>query len=241
MIKLNGLIVTPTVFPDKTSQVWKLPENIFVTYGHNVVTWEFENEAELITVCQLGDLLDRNAILHVPFLPYGRQDKAVRNDSTFGACTFSQIINMFYNKIETLDAHSTRWFTPRMKSIYPFTQINESINKTGATSVCFPDKGAMLRYEIALNTIVLDKTRDQSTGEVTGLEVKSGRDIKDANILIVDDICDGGRTFIEAAKLLYSLGASQVNLYTTHGIYSKGVDVLREANIKRIFNYKGEV
>jgi ribose-phosphate pyrophosphokinase len=58
--------------------------------------------------------------------------------------------------------------------------------------------------------------------------------------LIVDDICDGGGTFVLAANYLHSLGAKNIALYTTHGIYSKGTDVLSDNHISRIFNYKGE-
>lgn len=42
MIKLNGYEVKPTIFPDGTSQVWKLPE-MSILNSVNVITWEFEN------------------------------------------------------------------------------------------------------------------------------------------------------------------------------------------------------
>ncbi len=240
MIKLNGHLVTPTLFPDGTSQVWKLPEAWFKYLDdENQVEWIFENEAELIHVCQLGDLLKGSAQLYMPFLPYGRQDKKVSNETTFALDTFLTIIDIFYPVIQTLDAHSK---SSICDSIYPAKEIKFAIESTGCTSVCFPDKGAKARYNVELRNIILDKVRDQSTGEITGLAIAEGtKHAKGANILIIDDICDGGRTFIEAAKLLYKWEAKEVNLYTTHGLYTKGLDCLREAGIKRIFNYKGEV
>lgn len=39
--------------------------------------------------------------------------------------------------------------------------------------------------------------------------------------LIVDDICDGGGTFVGLAKELRAAGATRVYLYVTHGIFSK--------------------
>ena len=45
--------------------------------------------------------------------------------------------------------------------------------------------------------------------------------------MIVDDICDGGQTFIELAKALEKQGAHQIFLYVTHGIFSKGLDTLK--------------
>lgn len=237
MIKLNGHLVTPTIFPDGTSQVWKLSQHYFQV--DNKVEWIFENEAELIHVCQLGQLLRYDAELYVPFLPYGRQDKIVSNETTFALHTFISMIELFFYSISTLDAHSV---SLDYKNIYPKKEIQFAVDSSGCNLVCFPDKGAQTRYsETQANPLILDKVRDQSTGEITGLAIASGPSPKDHSILIVDDICDGGRTFIEAAKLLYKEGAKEVNLYTTHGLYTKGLDCLREAGIKRIFNYKGEV
>jgi ribose-phosphate pyrophosphokinase len=45
------------------------------------------------------------------------------------------------------------------------------------------------------------------------------------DFLIVDDICDGGRTFIELAKVLRPWTTGKIYLYVTHGIFSNGLDV----------------
>jgi ribose-phosphate pyrophosphokinase len=45
-------------------------------------------------------------------------------------------------------------------------------------------------------------------------------DVENEECLIVDDICDGGRTFLEIAKILKARGASSIELYVTHGIFS---------------------
>lgn len=242
MIKLNGIVITPTIFPDKTSQIWKIPEDLLSATEYKVV-WEFENEAELIHVCQLGELLGYNADLYLPFLPYGRQDKEVGNDKTFALNTFIAIVDMFFNKVSTLDAHSTDLFPVYWKSIAPVNAICVAITETCCDAVCFPDKGAKKRYsDISLRQITLDKDRNQETGEILGLKVAENElFIKHARVLVVDDLCDGGRTFTEAAKLLYEKGAREVHLYTTHGIYSKGLEPLKQADIKRIFNGNGEV
>ena len=59
-------------------------------------------------------------------------------------------------------------------------------------------------------------------------------------MLIVDDICDGGKTFELLAEQLYSNGAEEVNLFVTHGLFTKGLRPLKNAGIKRIFTNKGE-
>ena len=54
-------------------------------------------------------------------------------------------------------------------------------------------------------------------------------------MLIVDDLCDAGGTFIGSAQVLRDAGARSVSLYVTHGLFSKGVGNLLEQGIDRIY------
>jgi ribose-phosphate pyrophosphokinase len=247
MIKLNGQLITPTIFPDKTSQVWKIDENYIGAF--NLIEWTFESESELMHVAQLKELVtsfyaNAQVSLYLPYLPYGRQDKIVSNDATFALTTFANLINsLSFSSVSMVDPHSDAALKliKRSVAITPFKEIFDIIEKT-ETTCCFPDKGASTRYgglNAQCGALVLDKVRDQLSGEITGLSVIGN--VQPIRYLIIDDICDGGRTFIEAAKALYAAGALEVNLYITHGIFSKGTQVLRDAGIKRIFTYKGEI
>ncbi len=243
MIFLNGKPVRPTMFPDGTSQVWKLDEPIS---QECVITWEFENEGEVIHVAQLVTLLKtlgRSPQLNIPFLPYGRQDKGISNHSTFALRVFAeQIQAMGFARISTLDAHSDVFLKlAGAENVSPKELIYDVLVKTRAQVVALPDHGASLRYDFpGWPTITGQKERDALTGSLlyNGLV---GCDVAGKTVLIVDDICDGGMTFILFAKLLYGAGAKDVQLWTTHGIYSKGIQVLKDAGISRIFNRKGEV
>ncbi|UUZ75448.1 hypothetical protein LP414_27415 [Polaromonas sp. P1(28)-13] len=66
-----------------------------------------------------------------------------------------------------------------------------------------------------------DKTRDTLTGKITGTAVYS-QDVGNRDFLILDDICDGGRTFLELAKELRKLTTGKLYLYVSHGIFSQG-------------------
>jgi phosphoribosylpyrophosphate synthetase len=82
------------------------------------------------------------------------------------------------------------------------------------------------------------------TGEIVGLDVYG--EVEGKNIYILDDICDGGYTFTILAKQLYELGAEEVHLVVSHGIFSKGLDPLHKANIVSItttnsFNFDNNV
>lgn len=264
MISINGYEVKPTIFPDWTSQVWKLPEDIieYIKTSHEVeVKWVFESESELFSVMQLGHLITSmiscdivfspvKVCLYVPYLPYGRQDKEISNDSTFGQNTFLIIANEFFDVIKTFDAHSTSLLNwefgiNHVINLYPEDAINVAYAESDCDIICFPDKGASERYASLDDDpqVIMGKVRDQSTGEITGLEIvailDNPGDLNGLKVLIVDDICDGGKTFIEAAKLLYKHGVKEVHLYVSHGIFSKGLDILHEAGIIKVFTKDG--
>jgi ribose-phosphate pyrophosphokinase len=249
MITLNGLEIKPTMFPDKTSQVWKIDTNYIAAF--NLIIWDFESEAELIHVAQLKQLItalypNSQNTLKLPYLPYARQDKEISNETTFALHTFALFINALqFSSVMLLDPHSgtASELIKRASVIDPQFNMLKILHETESIP-CFPDAGAMGRYhQIAnvhnANLAICDKVRDQLTGDIIGLNT-TGK-VQQTRYLIIDDICDGGRTFIEAAKALYAAGATEVNLYITHGIFSKGTQVLRDAGIKRIFTYKGEV
>ncbi|MNP55768.1 phosphoribosylpyrophosphate synthetase [compost metagenome] len=67
-----------------------------------------------------------------------------------------------------------------------------------------------------------NKERDLATGRITKLDMSA--DVTGLNLFVLDDICDGGRTFIELAKLVTK--ANKVELAVTHGLFTKGIDVV---------------
>lgn len=257
MIKLFNEEIKPTIFPDGTSQIWKLPKHVIELIGelsYITVRWEFENEAELFHVIQLAELItninvDSTLILCCPYLPYGRQDKEVDNESTFALTVFCCLITGYYDKLITVDAHNpkAKAFSNLLcfENINPIDEIRHAVDKSRSDLICAPDIGASTRYDIKFH-LVMKKVRDQSTGEIVGLDLDLDKSIDPGEIvgksvILVDDICDGGRTFIEASKVLYQHGASAVNLYVSHGIFSKGLKPLYDSGIVKIYTKDGYV
>lgn len=243
MIRLNDVEIKATIFPDKTSQVWKVEPLLLIAQDF-FIQWEFESEAELMHLAQLTRLLGRgHKSLYLPYLPYGRQDKVPANDSTFALWSFAEFINMMnFDKVICFDPHSSVAgdLIFRFLPMYPITEINAFAAETKADCVCFPDKGAVNKYTPLIQRpyIYGDKTRDQLTGQITGYKLHG--DPEGKRVLIVDDICDGGGTFVLLAAELISRGVKEIHLYVSHGIFSKGLQVLRNAGIQRIFTKQGE-
>jgi ribose-phosphate pyrophosphokinase len=246
MLYLNDRPVTPTLFPDNTSQVWKLPE-IDLMCSTARIRWEFQHEGEFMHLAQLKDLLDANEVkadLFISYLPYARQDKDIDNESTFALASFARLLNyLCFDKVAILDPHSAQalGMIADAQPFYPTAELKTAIAETAPDCICYPDSGAAKKYTslywTGLPYITATKVRDQLTGKITSYELneKPGK-----RVLIVDDICDGGATFISLSKMLRDGGAEDVNLFVTHGIFSRGVRPLKEAGIGRVFSVKGE-
>ena len=236
MLKCGNRIIEPGRFPDKTTQVWM--NNI--DQDEPELWWWFEDEAELIHLAQVayqrrqvGNPIER---VYIPFFPYARQHKDV--DGTFALWPFLRLFSALdIPEVITLDCH-TDLSLCGIESRSPDPFIRRAIGISKATVLVYPDAGAADRYgNYSMATIVCEKQRDQRTGKIQGLYtgLESAGLFKDASVLIVDDIVDGGMTFKKAADLAYAYGADEVFAYATHGIFSKGILPLRYANIDCFF------
>lgn len=244
----NGeIVVKPTIFPDKTSQVWKLPEEILSSKEY-LITWNFEEEREIIDLYSLCNLLPAfsQVLLHLPYLPYGRQDKLVVNDRTFNLTVFADLINALkFDQVTTVDAHNPARFERlfhQSQNIAPYHFQLKAVEQFQPTFFVFPDKGAMERYESSFITnpntrIYFEKVRDQLTGNITGLTMYSNKLFYTCDrLLIIDDICDGGATFIGVAKELRKLVPEvKIGLFVTHGIFSRGKQHLLDNGVDEIY------
>lgn len=181
-------------------------------------------------------------ILVLPYLPYSRADREFVPGDCFGLMTFSRLLNsMDWTAVYTVDVHSTAAaayieglvdVVPDMlycKAMVRFCGEHDNL------CVLLPDKGAAARYiipkyfgsNVALHSTEIkaaDKVRDPESGKLSGFKVP---EIEADNVLIVDDICDGGGTFIGIAKEIRKQRQNiRLGLYVTHGIFSKGCDEL---------------
>lgn len=234
MITVNGHRVVPTYFPDGCQQVWKLPQEVMDSKVWNV-EWIFDSENQLVTMMQLSYLSGvREFNLTIPYLPYGRQDKNCDNNLTFGLGPF---VNFIY---ACVIPHTLTLFDPHPANIEQIIRHNGSFNLLDSTTVmmpdierlakpydlvCFPDKGAKDRYGrlTTKKAIYAEKVRDQQTGEIISLVLKDcDEPINGKTILVVDDICDGGRTFIELGKILHG---AKADLYVSHGLMTNATNL----------------
>lgn len=175
--------------------------------------------------------------LILPYFPYARQDRVTKREVSFSLKVAAKLIDdLGYDEVISYDVHSdvTAALVSNMRIISQaeiitqhFPELDTFI-KSDITAIIAPDAGAAKKagavsraYKLPL--FQATKVRDISTGEIK--ETKIYDDVRNYECLIIDDICDGGRTFTELAKVLRDSGASKIYLYVTHGIFSKGYDV----------------
>ncbi len=249
MIKLNQFTVNPTIFPDKTSQVWKLPEEGVLEFKHIHISWNFEQEYEVMHLAQIMYLLhqlNKTASLYIDYLPYARQDKKTDlNNSTFALYPFAYIINKLnFTKVLIMDPHSDEALKiiDRSVTMYPWFEFDQACLYEQPDILCYPDKGARDKYSVLHKRpyIWCDKKRDPATGEITELTLQHYMRNIYKKILIVDDLADAGGTFIGVAKLLKQKWPEiEISLFVTHGLFFKGFHALHEAGIKNIYDKTG--
>jgi len=177
--------------------------------------------------------------LIIPYLPYARQDRVCNPGEALSIKVMADLINsMAFSRVITYDNHSdvSTALIDNCNNKLPSQliaqcgEINNLLTKT-RVSLCCPDAGAAKKvYGVSkayggVPVVMAEKIRDVKTGEITHTEVYAD-DLGGQSILVIDDICDGGMTFIKLAEKLIAKNAGPLFLYVTHGIFSKGLDAL---------------
>ena len=176
--------------------------------------------------------------LVMPYIPYARQDRVAVPGEALSIKVFADLINaQMYDSVTVWDAHSdvSVALLDRVVHITAAQIISSRGLGLGLFEDCVivaPDAGAVRRAGavakmIGTELVRADKSRDPRTGEITGTSILTPGGYKYAPFVIVDDICDGGRTFIELAKALRAVSQRPIHLYVTHGIFSAGFDQLK--------------
>lgn len=188
----------------------------------------------------------KNISLYIPYCIGGRSDRKFREGGVnYIKSVIAPIINsQGFNSVTILDPHSDILEA----CINNFCKISNLDlvafalkfidNKDGAQDrICLvsPDAGAYKKiYDVAKhfkirNIITATKVRDLVTGNILRTEIPVLDQHNDLTYVIVDDICDGGRTFVELAKVIKDgRPTAKIYLIVTHGIFSAGFDGLAE-------------
>lgn len=227
MIRVNNKELDIKYFPDGTKLIKHMTDTEKVK-----ITWLYDDDEECMRIYFFTKHLRAHGVktieLFMPYIPNARMDRVKNPDEVFTLKYFAEFINgLGFDSVEVLDPHSnvSAALIDNISIIEPtdiVSNLLQTVNADGNTILFFPDEGAMKRYShIASNCDVPYvfgmKKRDWHTGEILGLDVLGETDVVSGkNILIVDDICSRGGTFLHSAKALKAMGATNIDLYVSH-------------------------
>lgn len=225
--------VNITIFPDGQPHI-NLPD---IAEGEEVkLICSITDTSKLLQLLQTANALDnafaKKKVLVIPYLMAARYDRLMVKGDSIDLKVVADLINSCgFEKVYLYDVHSDVSLL-LIKNVVGITNENlvRAYDKTEAVLIC-PDAGASKKvgkyfgWNSNLKDIVYcSKNRDLATGALT-LEVLEPEVCKNRNCIIIDDICDGGGTFLAIAE---KIQPSHLTLIVTHGIFSKGFDALQK-------------
>jgi ribose-phosphate pyrophosphokinase len=237
MIRVNDEIINIEHFPDGTPRINLNPGSIeareYDSSHYIIIDWFYESNDELFYLMLVKRHLERylvdvNYCLYMPYIPNARFDRTKHNSEVFTLKYFCDFINSLdFKAIYVLDAHSDVSTALLNNCVcespkeYIDTVISEIEKDNSELVLYFPDAGASKRYASMFpryKYIYGNKVRTWETGEIVGTEIVNpfNVDLKDKTILIIDDICSKGTTFIKSAEALQPYNVGDIYLWITH-------------------------
>lgn len=212
---------------------------------NGIIKERINSYEDLMFVKSLAEILSFSgaiggASLFIPCLFGQRSDRRFDRNKSFDLNVITDVINSCnFSSVSIFDPHSNVALALINKSmrVEPDDYVKQAIDRIDRSDLVLlsPDAGAYTKVfnlgeKFGLSVMGAMKHRT-SKGEVS---INFTGDVKDKTFLIVDDLCDGGATFIALGEKLKAQGAERVYLYVSHGLFSKGFSAL-EQTIDHIF------
>ncbi|EDP96705.1 ribose-phosphate diphosphokinase [Kordia algicida OT-1] len=174
--------------------------------------------------------------LFIPYVPAARQDRVMVSGEPLSIKVYANLINsQKYQKVTVFDPHSE--VTPALLNNIEVIDNHEYVKQCLETIkdeivLISPDGGALKKiYKLSaylggIEVIECSKKRDVKTGKLSGFTVYTD-DLNGKTAVVVDDICDGGGTFLGLGKALKEKNVGDLHLIVSHGIFNKGFKELK--------------
>ena len=205
-----------------------------------------ENILELVLIIDAAVRASANTVTAVvPYFVYGRQD---RKDNPRVPISSRVMVDLMTatgaNRIITMDLHSTQiqgFATIPFDHLYSRMVLMDAINNLGLdpkkSTVLAPDVGSARMSQayakrLGMYFALIDKRRyAPNKAEVMHLI----GDLKDKDVLIIDDMIDTAGTTVNAANAAKDNGAKSVTAVATHALLSgPAIERIKESAIKKL-------
>ena len=197
-----------------------------------MVICRISNPTDLFIATQVGSILNRQGVPYsfdIKYLMSMRMDRVISFNEAYSLSIVMKMLKMFNPiNIRVLEPHNDAAILVNGGMGYPSHKPDFS-----ECLVVFPDKGAYMRYRALYDkAVICSKVRDVSTGELTGFSIENPEileEFDDKPLVVLDDLCDGGGTFVGIAKELRKVAPNRkLSIYVTHMVNPKGILNLSE-------------
>jgi ribose-phosphate pyrophosphokinase len=164
----------------------------------------------------------------IPYFGYARQDKKGKPRVPIGAKLIANLLTSAgVDRVMTMDLHADQiqgFFDIPVDHLYSssvFIPYIESLKLPNLT-LASPDMGGSNRansYAKFLNSELVICYKHREKANEVGKMLLIG-DVKDKDVVLVDDMVDTAGTLTKAADLMIKIGANSVRAVCTHGVFS---------------------
>lgn len=244
-------------FPDGQIHVESKKDLDGYLYEVDKVELDFRpsHASDFIVLMQIVDVIRHNStgnfrfILYMPYFMSARCDRRFTDNDSLSIKVYADIINSLnFDEVNIANPHSivSNALINNIRLINTdsakYSSFLNSIHNEKVKHILTPDEGASKKvldiYKMLagvgnqdlLGNLLECKKKRNEKGDIVSVSLPSeiGPHL-DGDIFIFDDICDGGRTFIELAEACRKTGwKGEMFLYVDHGIFSKGLEPLKQ-------------
>jgi len=198
---------------------------------------------------QYGDTVKLTLVAN--YLPYARQDRVFEAGNALPIEVLTKLLKSAFHEVHTMGIHCSEGYVGLNQKFNP----NSLPNKY---NLVFPDKSACKHYELCSawvdkmgNVFIKSMGMNKQPHNITISKVRTRDGVEsqlvddgsfervniETPFLLVDDICAGGRSFINAAQLLkQQFGDTiKVELMVYHAFLDYGLEALKEAGISKVY------
>lgn len=203
-----------------------------------------DNIIELLITIDAAKRASAGQIIAViPYFGYARQDRKDKPRTSIGAKLMCNLLSAAgVDRVITMDLHADQiqgFFETPVDHLFASNVFLPYIKNLNLDNLCIasPDTGGTKRastYAKAMNCdLAIGFKQRARQNEVASLQIIG--DVKDKNVIIVDDIIDTGGTLCKAAACIKDMGARSVRAMCAHGLLSgNGIENIENSVLDQV-------
>ena len=188
-----------------------------------------ENLMELLLMIDAAKRASAHKVIAViPYFGWARQDRKDQPRVSIGSKLVANMLTAAHvDRIITMDLHADQiqgFFDIPMDALYASSLFIEHIQQMNIDNllIAAPDLGASKRASAYAKRLGCDMAvchKQRARANVVESMTLIG-DVKDKNVIILDDIIDTAGTIVKAGQVMMDAGAKSVRAFATHAVCS---------------------